>query len=307
MLRLVLMGTGAFGVPAFERLRTTPDFAILAVYTQPPRPAGRGHRLRPTAVQSWAEEKGLGPVRTPTSLRDPAEQAQLAALGADLVLVASYGLILPPAVLTAPRLGCVNIHASLLPRWRGAAPIQRAIEAGDERTGVSFFVMDEGLDTGPVLAMYEIPIEPKMRAGVLHDRLAALAAEHLVEVVEGYLGGRLRPRPQPAEGATYAKKLRKEEGHLDFTAPAALLERRIRAFDPWPGCWCFWRDVRIKLLDAEVVTGGGAPGTVIALPLTVACGEGALAVTRVQREGRRPMTADELQRGFPIPLGTRLT
>ena len=305
MPRILFMGTGAFGVPALERLAR--EYEVAAVYTQPPRPAGRGHGERRSAVHEAALRLGIGEIRTPPSLKSPEVQAAFAALAADLAIVASYGLILPRPVLEAPRAGCVNIHASLLPRWRGAAPIQRAIEAGDERTGVSFFVMDEGLDTGPVLAMYEIPIEPKMRAGVLHDRLAALAAEHLVEVVEGYLGGRLRPRPQPAEGATYAKKLRKEEGHLDFTAPAALLERRIRAFDPWPGCWCFWRDVRIKLLEAEVMTGGGAPGTVIALPLTVACGEGALAVTRVQREGRRPMTADELQRGFPIPLGARLT
>ncbi len=306
MLRLVLMGTGAFGVPAFERLRTTPDIAILAVYTQPPRPAGRGHRLRPTAVHNWAEEKGLGPVRTPTSLRDPAEQAQLAALGADLVLVASYGLILPPEVLTAPRLGCVNIHASLLPRWRGAAPIQRAIEAGDRESGISFFVMDEGIDTGPLLARYPLPLPARIRAPELHDRLARLAAEHVVEVLRGYAAGTIRPKPQPAEGASYAAKVRREEGHLDFTAPAVVLERRIRAFDPWPGSWCFHRGTRLLVHEAEVVAGEGEPGTVIRPPLVVACGEEALAITRLARPGRRVLEVEAFLRGYAIAVGERL-
>ncbi len=305
MARLLFMGSGAFGVPSLERL--VRRHRILAVYTQPPRPAGRGHGVRRSPVHEAALGHGIGEIRTPASLEAPEIQAEFAALGADLAVVAAYGLILPAPVLEAPRAGCVNIHASLLPRWRGAAPIQRAIEAGDEKTGVSFFVMDEGLDTGPVLAMFETPIGPETRAGTLHDRLAELAAEHVAEVVEGYLSGELRPRPQPTVGATYAKKLRKEEGHLDFTAPAAVLERRIRAFDPWPGCWCFWRETRIRVLEARVVPGSGTPGTVIALPLTVACGEAALAVTRVQREGRRPMGAEELQRGFPIPLGARLS
>ncbi len=305
MARLVFMGTGAFGVPSLERL--VRRHRVLAVYTQPPRPAGRGHGTRRTAIHEAALRLGIGEIRTPASLEPPDVREAFAALGADLALVASYGLLLPKPILEAPRAGCVNIHASLLPRWRGAAPIQRAIEAGDERTGVSFFVMDEGLDTGPLLATFEIAIGPRTRAGELHDRLADLAAEHVAEVVDGYLAGDLRPRPQPESGVTYAKKLRKEEGHLDFAAPATLLERRIRAFDPWPGCWCFWRETRIKVLEAEVVAGTGDPGRVIALPLTVACGEDALAVTRVQREGRRPMTAEELQRGFPIPLGARLS
>ncbi len=305
MARLLFMGTGAFGVPSLERL--VRRHRVLAVYTQPPRPAGRGHGVRRSAVHEAAARLGIDDIRTPPSLKPPEVRAEFAAFGADLAVVAAYGLLLPGSVLEAPRAGCVNIHASLLPRWRGAAPIQRAIEAGDERTGVSFFVMDEGLDTGPVLAMFETPIGPEMRAGVLHDLLAELAAGHVAEVVEGYLSGELRPRPQPTVGATYAKKLRKEEGHLDFTAPAALLERRIRAFDPWPGCWCFWRGTRIRVLEARVVPGAGEPGTVIALPLTVACGEGALAVTRVQREGRRPMGAEDLQRGFSIPLGAHLS
>ena len=305
-LGLVFLGTGAFGVPSLVRLHEA-GFEIRAVYTQPPRPAGRGHRPRPSPVQETATRLGISEIRTPEGLRDAESVRTFAALDADIALVAAYGLILPRRILEAPRLGCVNIHASLLPRWRGAAPIQRAIEAGDERTGVSFFVMDEGIDTGPLLATFETRIRPQERAGELHDRLAALAADHVVEVLEGYASGRIQPRPQPEEGACYARKVQREEGHLDFSADAALLERRVRAFDPWPGCWFFYRGVRIRVLDAEVVEeASGPPGTVIAPPLVVACGRGALALLRVQREGRRAMTSEELQRGFPIPPGARL-
>lgn len=305
---LVFMGTSPFGVPALERLAAA-GFPIRAVYSQPPRPAGRGWSERRTAVHEAAERLGITDIRTPRSLREPEEQARFAALGADMAVVAAYGLILPRPVLDAPRFGCVNIHASKLPRWRGAAPIQRAIEAGDTVTGISFFVMDEGIDTGPLLAVFEHPVRPKIRAPELQDELAALAAAHVVEVIGDYAEGRLQPVPQPSGGATYAHRLGKEEGRLDFRAPAALLERRIRAFDPWPGCWCEYRGERLRLLDAEVVpvSAGALPGTVIALPLVIACGENALAVMRVQRQGRRPITAEELQRGFPIPLGSRLT
>jgi methionyl-tRNA formyltransferase len=305
---LVFMGSGPFGVPALERL-VREGFAIRAVYTQPPRPAGRGWAERRTPVHEAALRLGIGEIRTPGSLRGPGEHAAFAALGADLALVAAYGLILPRPVLDAPRLGCINIHGSKLPRWRGAAPIQRAIEAGDTATGVSFFLMDEGIDTGPLLAVYDHPIRPRIRAPELHDELAALAAAHVVEVLDGYASGRIRPVPQPGEGASYAAKVRREEGHLDFRAPAALLERRIRAFDPWPGCWCFFGRERLIVLDAEVVPappGGAEPGTVVGLPLVVACGEDALSLLRVQRQGRRPLPAEELQRGFPIPAGSRL-
>ncbi|GBD41738.1 Methionyl-tRNA formyltransferase [bacterium HR39] len=306
MARIVLMGTAAFGLPAFTRVAEHPDFEIAAVYTQPPKPAGRGHRLQHTPVHEWALARGIGEIRTPRTLKDPAEQQAFAGLGADLALVAAYGLILPKPVLEAPRRGCVNIHASLLPRWRGAAPIQRAIEAGDEVSGVSFFVMDEGIDTGPLLARYEQPLPPKARAPQLHDLLAELAARHVVEVLEGYLAGRIEPRPQPEEGATYAHRLRREEGHLDFTAPADLLERRIRAFDPWPGTWCFCGEERLLVHDADVVDGEGEPGTVIAPPLVVACGRGALAITRIARAGRRVLEVEAFLRGFPIPVGARL-
>ncbi|GBD43855.1 Methionyl-tRNA formyltransferase [bacterium HR40] len=304
---MVFMGTGPFAVPALERL-VNAGHVPLAVYTQPPRPAGRGLGERRTAVHEAALRLQIAEIRTPESLREEGASEAFAALGADLAVVAAYGLILPAAVLRAPRLGCINIHGSKLPRWRGAAPIQRAIEAGDEVTGVSFFVMDEGIDTGPLLAVFEHPIRPRIRAPELLEELAAVAAAHVVEVVEGYVAGRLRPWPQPASGATYAPRIRKEEGRFNFAEPAAVLERRIRAFDPWPGCWFCWSGERIRVHEAEVVRAPypAEPGTVVALPLVIACGRDALACRTVQREGRRAMSAEELQRGFSIPVGSRL-
>lgn len=221
-------------------------------------------------------------------------------------MVGAYGLLLPPAVLEAPRLGCINLHASLLPRWRGAAPIQRAILAGDPESGVSIFQMDEGLDTGPVLAMRAIPIGPRVTQAELHDRLAALAVLMLPDVLAGLEAGRLRAVPQPAAGATYAKKIKKEEGLLDFSRRADELDRQIRALTPEPGCFCSIRGERLLVLEAEPASGSGDPGTVLSLPLTIAGRSGALRLLRVQRAGRRPMSADELQRGFPIPVGTRV-
>ena len=299
------MGTTGFVLPGLEALLGA-GHEVAAVYTQPPRPAGRGHALRRTPVHERADELAL-PVRTPPTLKDAAVQAELAALGADLAVVAAYGLLLPPAVLAAPRLGCINLHASLLPRWRGAAPIERAILVGDTETGVSIFRMEEGLDTGPVYAMRATPIGPRTTATELHGRLAALAAAMLPELVAGIAAGTLPPRLQAEAGATYARKLAREEGRIDFHEPAAQIDRRLRALNPAPGCWCAARGERLALLAGMPVAGGGPPGTVLALPLTIACGEGALEVTRVQRAGRRPMTPDELQRGFPLPVGTRLT
>lgn len=303
-LRLVVMGTTAFVLPALDALLAA-GHAIAAVYTQPPRPAGRGHQLRRTPVHDHAEALGL-PVRTPRTLKDPEAQAELAALDADLAVVGAYGLLLPRPVLTAPRLGCINLHASLLPRWRGAAPIERAILAGDTETGISIFHMEEGLDTGPVYAMQPTPIDSSTTAPELHERLAALAAEMLPEVVRDIADGRLPAVPQPEAGVTYARKLAREEGRIDFTEPATLIERRLRALNPAPGCWCEAKGERLGLLAGEVVDGAGDPGMILAPPLTVACGEGALALTRVQRAGKRPMTPDEVQHGFPLPLGTRL-
>jgi methionyl-tRNA formyltransferase len=303
-LRLVVMGTSPFAVPSLERVVAL-GHEVAAVYTQPARPAGRGHRVQRTALHEAADRLGL-PVLTPATLREPGTQAAFRALGADLAVVGAYGLLLPRPVLDAPRLGCINLHASLLPRWRGAAPIQRAILAGDAESGVSIFKMEEGLDTGPVYAMRPVPIGPRTTAPELHDALAAAAAAMLPEVLEGIAAGTLPAVPQPAEGATYAHKLRREEGEIDWAEPAALIERRLRAFDPWPGCHTALGGERLRILAGEVVDAAGEPGTVVALPLTVACGGGALRVARVQRAGRKPVTAGELQRGFPVPIGARL-
>jgi methionyl-tRNA formyltransferase len=302
------MGTSPFAVPSLERL-TGLGYPILAAYTQPPRPAGRGHKVHKSALHEAAERLGIE-VRTPRTLRDPeVVQAEFAALGADLAVVGAYGLLLPKAILDAPRLGCVNLHGSLLPRWRGAAPIQRAILAGDAESGISVFQMEEGLDTGPVYATRPVPIGPRTTAAELHDRLAALAAEIIPGIVDGLAAGELRPEPQPEEGVTYAHKLRREEGRIDFAEPADVIERRLRALNPWPGCHTEVAGERLMLLEGEVeasAPAGAEPGTVVGLPLTVACGEGALRVTRVQRAGRKAMGADEMQRGFAVPVGSRL-
>ena len=303
-LRLVIMGTTGFVLPAMETLIAA-GHEIAAVYTQPPRPAGRGHQLRRTPVHEAAERLGL-PIRTPRTLKDAEAQAEFATLGADLAAVGAYGLLLPRPVLDAPRLGCINLHASLLPRWRGAAPIERAILAGDAETGISIFRMDEGLDTGPVYAMRSRVIDPSTTATELHECLAGLAAHMLPEVVAAIAAGTLPAVPQPEDRVTYARKLLREEGRIDFAEPAGLIERRLRALNPAPGCWCDARGERLGLLAGDIVDGNGPPGTVLALPLTIACGEDAIALTRIQRAGKRPMTPDELQRGFPLPVGSRL-
>ncbi len=299
------MGSAAFAVPALEALARSGQ-AIPLVLTQPPRPAGRGMSERRTPVHTAAERLGL-PVATPATLREPGEQERLRALAPDLVVVAAYGLLLPEAVLAVPRLGCLNLHASLLPRWRGAAPIQRAILAGDRETGVCLMRMEKGLDTGPVYACRRTSIGPRETAGALHDRLATLAAELLLEMLPAIAAGTANPTPQPAEGVTYAAKIGPADQRLDFARAAVELDRQIRALSPTPGAWCLARGERLLVLEAEPVEGPkGAPGEVVGLPLTVACGEGALALRRVQRAGRKAMSAAELQRGFPLPLGSRL-
>lgn len=304
-LRILFMGSAGFAVPALEALaRSGHELAL--VLSQPPRPAGRGMGEKRTPVHEAALRLGL-PVETPATLKDPAVQARLRALAPDLAVVAAYGLLLPEAVLAIPRLGCLNLHASLLPRWRGAAPIQRAIMAGDTLTGVCLMRMEKGLDTGPVYACRTTPIGPRETAGSLHDRLAALAAELLLAELPAIAAGTAVPTPQPSEGASYAAKIGPEDQRLDFARSAAELDRRIRALSPAPGAWCLARGERLLVLEAEPVEApGGAPGEIVALPLVVACGRGALALRRVQRAGRRPMRAEELQRGFPLPLGSRL-
>jgi methionyl-tRNA formyltransferase len=305
-LSLVFMGTPEFAATILDALIAA-GHRIVAVYTQPRRPAGRGQKLQPSPVHRLAEQRGL-PVRCPTSLRNPDAEAEFAVLGADAAIVAAYGLILPKPVLEAPRLGSLNVHASSLPRWRGAAPIQRAILAGDTETGVTIMQMDEGLDTGPILLQRTIPIGPKTTAGELTEALAALGARLMLEALGEVAAGKLVAQPQPDAGVTYAAKLRREEALLDWRRSAIELERQVRAFDPWPGAFFFARDERIRVLAAEVDldTAAAAPGTVLDERLAIACGEGALRPLRLQRPGRAPLDGDAFLRGFALPLGTRL-
>jgi len=280
---------------------------VRAVYTQPPRAAGRGHRLQPSAVQALAERHGIA-VRCPTSLRAPEMQAEFAATPVDAAVVAAYGLILPAAILQAQRLGCLNVHASLLPRWRGAAPIQRALLAGDSETGITIMQMNEGLDTGPILLQEAIPIAPKVTSGELSERLAALGARLILDALDGVAQGTLVARPQPITGVTYAAKLRREEARLDWHLPAVGLERQVRAFDPWPGAYFCGRGERIRVLmaDADQRSAAAAPGTVLDGLLSVACGEGVLRPARLQRPGRTALDTAVFLRGFALPPGTIL-
>ncbi|MGE5147176.1 MAG: methionyl-tRNA formyltransferase [Candidatus Eiseniibacteriota bacterium] len=304
-LRLVFMGTPDFAVPALGALREA-GHRIVAVYCQPPRPAGRGHKARLSPVQQAAEAAGLE-VRTPVSLKDPAEQAAFQALDADAAVVAAYGLILPKAILDAPRHGCLNIHASLLPRWRGAAPIQRAILAGDTETGVTIMQMDEGLDTGAVVLAQRVPITRETTSGALYETLAELGARLVVAALAGLVIGRLKPTPQPPGGVTYARKITPEEARLDWSRTAAELSRVVRAMAPTPGAWFELKGERVKVLAAEVARGdAAAAGTALDDRLTVACGQGALRLVTVQRAGKSAMAADAFLRGFPVAPGTTL-
>ena len=304
-MRLAFMGSPPFAVPTLEALAAA-GHEIAAVYSQPPRPAGRGARLQPTAVHARAEALGL-PVRTPARFRDAETLADFAALDLDAAVVVAYGLILPQAALDAPRLGCLNLHASLLPRWRGAAAGQRAIMAGDAETGVCVMRMEAGLDTGPVYLRAATPIGPDEDAGALAERLAALGAPLMAAALAGIAAGELTPEPQPAEGALYAAKIDKAEARLDWALPAEALARRIRGLSPAPGAWCQAAGERLKVLGARAEPGVGAPGTLLDDRLLVACGEGALRLTRVQRPGRAAMSGAEALRGFATPTGMRLS
>lgn len=294
------MGSPDFAVPSLEAL-VTAGHEVVAAYCQPPRPAGRGKGERKTAVQESAEALGI-PVFTPKSLKDEAAQTEFAGHDADLAVVAAYGLILPKPILDAPRGGCINVHASLLPRWRGAAPIQRAILAGDEISGITIMRMDEGLDTGPMLLQRELRIDGK-NAGEITEELAKLGADALTEWLANPTAG----EPQPEAGATYATKIDKAEARIDWSQTAEEIERQIRAFAPAPGAWFEANGERIKLLDAECVDGAGRPGEVVGAPLVIACGEDALHCRTLQRAGKSAMAVEELLRGFSIPEGTILT
>ncbi len=302
-MRLIFMGTPDFSVCALDAL-VSAGHEIACVYTQPPRPAGRGKKPRPSPVQLRAEALGLT-VRAPVSLKSPEEHAALRALGAEAAVVVAYGLILPQAVLDAPGRGCFNIHASLLPRWRGAAPIQRAIMAGDAETGVCIMAMEAGLDTGPVLLREALPIGPVDTAGSLHDSLAALGARLIVEALARI--DTLSPEPQPESGVTYAAKIDKAEARLDWTRPAAELDRQIRGLSPFPGAWAEIEGERVKLLLCALADGAGQTGEVLDDTLRVACGSGALRLLRLQRAGKGAMDTRDFLRGYPVARGTRLT
>jgi len=300
-MRLAFMGSPDFAVPALLALHGA-GHTIAAVYCQPPRPAGRGYAVRPCPVQAAAEQLGL-PVRTPARLRsDAAAHEAFAALDLDAAVVAAYGLILPPPMLEAPRRGCLNIHASLLPRWRGAAPIQAAILAGDTRTGVTVMQMDAGLDTGPMLLAEAVPIAPRATTALLHDVLAYLGARLILRA----LNEDPQPTPQPDDGVTYAPRLTREDGRIDWSKDAKAIDRQVRAFDPWPGTFTRIGEAVLKVLTAKPERGQGVPGTVLDDGLLVACGRAALRLTRVQFAGRGVLDAAAFLRGHPVPAGTRL-
>lgn len=298
-MRLVFMGTPDFSVPVLDAL-VEAGHEVAAVYCQPPRPAGRGKKERPTPVHARAEELGLE-VRYPVGLKGEAEQAEFAALNADVAVVVAYGLILPQAVLDAPKSGCLNIHASLLPRWRGAAPIHRAIMAGDAETGVCIMQMEAGLDTGPVLMRDATAIGAEETTAQLHDRLSAMGASLIVEALAQLPS--LKARVQPEEGVTYAQKIDKAEARIDWTAPAVEVDRKIRGLSPFPGAWCELGGERLKLLSSRLAQGEGVAGEVLDGALTVACGEGAIEILTLQRAGKGAQPRDVFLRGMDIPKG----
>ena len=306
-MKLAFLGTSEFAVPALRGL-VEAGHDVAAVYTRAPKAAGRGQRERKTPVHELADTLGL-PVHTPRTLKSEQEAAAFKALDLDAAVVVSYGHILPKSFLEAPVLGCINIHGSLLPRWRGAAPIHRAILASDAETGVTTMRMDEGLDTGPMLLAERTPISAADTADTVHDRLAKLGATLIVSTLDGLIAKSLEAVPQPEEGVTYAHKLGKEEGLLDWRRPAAELERKVRAFHPWPGTSFEFNSERIKVLEAALALSGGAPGTVSVgrdgFPL-VACGVGGLKLVKLQRPGKAAQSADSFLRGFALPAGTVL-
>lgn len=298
------MGTPNFAAQILAALLEA-GHDLAAVYCQPARAAGRGQKPRSSPVEIFAENHSL-PVWTPERLRNPEIQAAFADLELDAAVVAAYGLILPKSMLDAPRLGCINVHASLLPRWRGAAPIQRAILAGDAETGVTIMQMDEGLDTGPSILAESVAITAQTTASTLHDELAASGARLIVEALTGLANGSLKPQPQSAEGVTVAPKIERTEGQMRWGDAAVDLERKVRAFTPWPGAWFEHGGERIKVLSAELADGNAPSGIVLDNALRIACGRGALRLNRVQRAGKAPMDAAEFLRGYALSKGTLL-
>ncbi|WP_171236167.1 methionyl-tRNA formyltransferase [Ruegeria sp. HKCCA6837] len=302
-MRVIFMGTPDFSVPVLDAL-VEAGHEIAAVYCQPPRPAGRGKKDRPTPVHARAEALGLL-VRHPVSLKSAEEQDAFAALNADVAVVVAYGLILPQTVLDAPKHGCLNIHASLLPRWRGAAPIHRAIMSGDAETGICIMQMEAGLDTGPVLLRQATEIESEETTAQLHDRLSILGAVLIVDALAKLPD--LVPEPQPESGVTYAAKIDKSEARIDWTRPSVEVDRKIRGLSPFPGAWTEMDGERIKLLASRLAEGQGAPGEVLNQDLHVACGQGAVELLRLQRAGKGAQDRETFLRGWAIPTGTRLS
>ena len=307
-MRIAFMGTPDFAATSLDAL-VKAGHEIAMVYSQPPAPRGRGQALQPSAVQALAENLGIA-VRTPVSMRDPAEIEAFAALDLDAAVVVAFGQILPAAILEAPRLGAYNLHASLLPRWRGAAPIQRAIMAGDAMTGAQVMRMTEGLDEGPVIASAALRIDAAETAGTLHDRLAVAGAALLVEAMAAVELGEARAVAQASDGATYARKIKPAEARIDWTKPAAEVDAHIRGLSPFPGAWFEAPSerglVRVKALLSRLEDGEGAPGTVLDSALAIACGSGSVRILRAQREGRGPQDAGDFVRGFAIAVGSRL-
>jgi len=307
-MNLVFMGTPDFAVSILDAL-VAHGHKILAAYSQPPRPAGRGQAEQPSPVHRRANELGIE-VRTPISLKDTNEQRRFADLQADAAVVVAYGLLLPQPTLAAPHHGCFNVHVSLLPRWRGAAPIQRAIMAGDTETGISIMRMEQGLDTGPVCLMKRIPISASTTFASLHDELAASGAAAMVDALAKLKAGSLHCAPQSTDGVTYAKKIDKAEARIDFNRAATGVRNHIHGLSPFPGAWCNipdrGRDMRVKVLKCEVVEGSGAPGEVLDDRLTIACAADAVRFLEVQRQGKGAMSADAFLRGLPVAPGTQL-
>ncbi|GGX44645.1 methionyl-tRNA formyltransferase [Tateyamaria omphalii] len=301
-MRVIFMGTPDFSVSTLDALHAA-GHEIVCVYTQPPRPAGRGKKDRPSPVQARAEALGLE-VRHPVSVRNAAAQGEFAALNAEIAVVVAYGLILPQPILDAPTHGCLNIHASLLPRWRGAAPIHRAIMAGDAETGVCIMQMEAGLDTGPVLMREATAIGATETTAELHDRLAGLGAALIVKTLDQLPA--LSAKPQPEHGVTYAAKIDKAEAAIDWTQDASVVDRKIRGLSPFPGAWFDHDGTRIKVLGSELADGTGVAGTILDDGLTIACGQGAVRLTHLQRAGKGAQDAETFLRGMPLPKGTQL-
>lgn len=309
-LRVVFMGTPDFSVPTLMEI-VGQGYEVVACYSQPPRKAGRGMEVKKSPVHEAAETFGI-PVFTPVSLKDGQEQDRFRSLEADVAVVVAYGLLLPKAVLEAPREGCLNLHASLLPRWRGAAPINRAIMAGDTETAVQVMRMEEGLDTGPVCMSETVEIGPDMTAGELHDRLSGLGGDLMVRALAALSRGALTETPQAEEGVTYASKLSKEETRIDWTAPAKTVHDHIRGLSPFPGAWCAitlsGKAERVKVLRSALEEAAGEPGTVACVEgaPVIACGEGGIRLMQVQRAGKKPVTGEEFQRGAKLAVGHKL-